>query len=221
MNLMSMSVKKSAFTVVACTALACASSAVADTGTSQEAAGHVNSVTMHFLGSVSTSTCDIRPYTSAGADATTLHMGVVNKDASESSPVEFYLKTVNGCAEGISADSAAEINWDSNGLTTHGISNMYGTAKNVHIELSPQSGAGYATVASGSPVGASNTIHTGAQKVVYEKSNVSGTVHTDADGDKTVALPFKYSVKFASDNGKAFGSGGTIDTDISYTVAYI
>ncbi|EBU1127580.1 hypothetical protein CE665_24975 [Salmonella enterica subsp. enterica serovar Poona] len=214
---MSLSVKKSALAVVACTALACVSSAVADTGTSQEAAGHVNSVTMHLLGSVSTSTCDIRPYTSAGADATTLHMGVVSKEASESSPVNFYLKTVNGCVNGISAESAAAINWDSNGLTTHGISNMYGTAKNVHIELSPQSGAGYATVASDSPVVANSTIHTGAQKVVYEKS----TVFKVADEKPAVALPFKYSVKFASDDGKSFGSGGTIDTDISYTVAYL
>ncbi|MDJ3788083.1 hypothetical protein LEI94_26770 [Salmonella enterica] len=218
MNIMSLSVKKSALAVVVCSSLGGIVPAMADAGnnpTLPAGGTSVSALTMHVVGSITNSTCNIRPYTSAGADATTLNLGVVSK-GSASSPVSFFLKPENGCTDGIisvmdgkAASETATITWDSNGLTDHGISNMYGTATNVHLELKPVTGNsgsadGFAEVSTGAP----EVIKTGTQTVNYK---------TLASGGK--ATPFKYEVKLASDDTKDMGAG-TFDTDISYTVAY-
>lgn len=213
---MNTSVKKVVLAVAACSAFASATSAMADTGSPSTPAGQkVSALTMHVIGTITNTTCDIRPYTTAGADATTLNMGVITKGA-ESTPVSFYLKPANGCTDGIigsasntTASSAAEITWESNGLTEYGISNMYGTAKNVHVELSPVSGGDGAEINSTtSAVKNGGLIKTGYQTVQYSTIIKESTV-----------LPFKYNVKFASDDSKEM-SAGTVDTDMSYTVAY-
>lgn len=214
MNLMSLSVKKSVLAVVVCSAVGAAMPTMAETG--NPTGSRATSLTMRVVGSITNSTCNIRPYTSAGADATTLNLGVVSKSSS-SSPVSFFLKPENGCTDGIisvmdgkAASETATITWDSNGLTDHGISNMYGTATNVHLELKPVTGSsgsadGFAEVSSGAP----EVIKTGTQTVNYK---------TLASGGK--ATPFKYEVKLASDDDTKDMGAGTFDTDISYTVAY-
>ncbi|EGC1083078.1 hypothetical protein H8467_005278 [Salmonella enterica] len=202
------SVKKIALAVVACSSFAGSSSVMADAGNPTVTAGKVSALTMHVIGTISKSTCDIRPYTAAGADATTLNMGTMTA-GQESTPVSFFLKPANGCSEGITGgggSTAAEITWESNGLTEHGISNMYGTAKNVHIELSPANGDGAAVT------NATGFIKTGAQTVAYNSVATTGK-------SPDAPLPFKYNVKFASDNGGNM-EAGTVDTDMSYTVAY-
>ncbi|ELU3815806.1 hypothetical protein QPG95_004432 [Salmonella enterica] len=210
------SVKKIVLAVVACSSFAGASSVMADAGNPTVTAGKVSALTMHVIGTISKSTCDIRPYTAAGADATTLNMGTMTT-GKESTPVSFFLKPANGCSEGItgSGSTAAEITWESNGLTDKGISNMYGTAKNVHIELSPESGGtDVAEIDSGSsPVKSGDRIKTGFQTVAYN------TVADGADPNVT-PRPFKYNVKFASDGSGVNMDSGTVDTDMSYTVAY-
>ncbi|EAA6845029.1 hypothetical protein R2E04_002433 [Salmonella enterica] len=205
---MDFSVKKIVLAAVVCSSFAGASSVMADTGNPTVPVGKkVSALTMHVIGNITKSTCDIRPYTTAGADATTLNMGTMTT-GKESTPVSFFLKPANGCSEGITGggSTAAEITWESNGLTEHGISNMYGTAKNVHIELSPVGGDGVAVT------DATGFIKTGAQTVVYS------TIATTGKSPDT-PLPFKYNVKLVSDNGGGMDAG-TVDTDMSYTVAY-
>ncbi|ENG3301093.1 hypothetical protein ABTX20_005371 [Salmonella enterica] len=199
------SVKKIVLAVVACSSFAGASSVMADVGNPTVTAGKVSALTMHVIGTISKSTCDIRPYTAAGADATTLNMGTMTP-GKESTPVSFFLKPVDGCNDGIASGDSAEITWESNGLTEHGISNMYGTAKNVHIELSPANGDGAAVT------NATGFVKTGAQTVAYNSVATTGK-------SPDAPLPFKYNVKFASDNGGNM-EAGTVDTDMSYTVAY-
>ncbi|EMD4511837.1 hypothetical protein VQ300_004872 [Salmonella enterica] len=205
---MDFSVKKIVLAVVACSSFAGASSVMADTGNPTVTAGKVSTLTMHIIGNVSKSTCDIRPYTTAGADATTLNMGTMTSGTA-SPTVSFFLKPVDGCNTGITGDSpstAAEITWESSGLTEHGISNMYGTAKNVHIELSPVNEGGVAET------DMTGIIKTGAQTVAYK------TIATAALS--STPLPFKYDVKLVPDSGDKLTEVGTIDTDMSYTVAY-
>ncbi|EBB5478882.1 hypothetical protein FHA82_23180 [Salmonella enterica] len=212
---MNLLIKKVVLGVIVCSAFASAPFAMADVGsptvpTSQK----VSALTMHVIGTITNTTCDIRPYTTAGADATTLNMGVITK-AAASQPVSFFLKPANGCTDGITSGStSADITWESNGLTEHGISNMYGTAKNVHVELSPENGSGNSAAeidTSASSVADGGLIKTGAQTVVYNK--IATTASTPSP------LPFKYNVKFVSDDGSDMNAG-TVDTDISYTVAY-
>ncbi|EBH1518727.1 hypothetical protein CBX60_23490 [Salmonella enterica subsp. enterica serovar Pensacola] len=199
------SVKKIVLAVVVCSSFAGASPVMADTGNPTLVAGQkVSAITMHVIGTISKSTCDIRPYTAAGADATTLNMGVVNKGEA-GTPVSFFLKPVDGCSDGITNGGSAEITWESSGLTEHGISNMYGTAKNVHIELSPMNGDGVAVPDT------TGVVKTGAQTVVY------GGI---AAGDPSTPQPFKYEVKLVPDSGDKLTEAGTVDTDMSYTVAY-
>lgn len=210
------SVKKIVLAVVACSSFAGASSVMADAGNPTVTAGKVSALTMHVIGTISKSTCDIRPYTAAGADATTLNMGTMTT-GQESTPVSFFLKPANGCSEGITdggGSNAAEITWESNGLTDKGISNMYGTATNVHIELSPESAdADIAKIDTGtSTVKAGDKIRTGYQTVAYSTIATTGK-------SPDAPLPFKYNVKFVSDNGVSMDAG-TVDTDMSYTVAY-
>lgn len=207
------SVKKIVLAVVACSSFAGASSVMADVGNPTVTAGKVSALTMHVIGTISKSTCDIRPYTAAGADATTLNMGTMTT-GTESIQVSFFLKPVDGCHDQMTGNDAAEITWESNGLTDQGISNMYGTAKNVHIELSPESAdADIAKInASSSPVKSGDKIKTGYQTVAYE-------VASDAPSGNVTPRPFKYNVKFVSDNGVSMDAG-TVDTDMSYTVAY-
>ncbi|EEB8601918.1 hypothetical protein H8526_005337 [Salmonella enterica] len=106
----------------------------------------------------------------------------------------FFLKPVDGCHDQMTGNDTAEITWESNGLTDQGISNMYGIAKNFHIELIPESGGtDVAEIDSGSsPVKSGDKIKTGFQTVAY---------NTVADGaDPNVSpRPFKYKVKFVSD----------------------
>ncbi|EDU4886664.1 hypothetical protein CYH93_003505 [Salmonella enterica subsp. enterica serovar Java] len=208
------SVKKIALAVVACSSFAGSSSVMADAGNPTVTAGKVSALTMHVIGTISKSTCDIRPYTAAGADATTLNMGTMTT-GTESTPVSFFLKPVDGCHDQMTGNDAAEITWESNGLTDQGISNMYGTAKNVHIELSPESGGtDVAEIDSGSsPVKSGDKIKTGFQTVAYS---------TASDGvvPNVTPRPFKYNVKFASDSSGVNMDSGTVDTDMSYTVAY-
>lgn len=215
---MNPSVKKVVLAVAACSAFASATSAMAGVGsptipTSQK----VSALTMHVIGTITNTTCDIRPYTTAGADATTLNMGVMTP-GEVSQPVSFFLKPVNGCTDGITSGSkSADITWESNGLTEHGISNMYGTAKNVHVELSPENGSGNSAAeidTGASSVADGGLIKTGAQTVAYDK------ITTPANPGPATPLPFKYNVKFASDTKGENMKAGTVDTDISYTVAY-
>ncbi|ELK0301813.1 hypothetical protein QJE18_004920 [Salmonella enterica] len=208
--MINLSVKKYVLAVVVCSSFVGVSSVMADVGNPTVTAGKVSALTMHIIGNITKSTCDIRPYTTAGADATTLNMGTMTP-GKESTPVSFFLKPVDGCNDGIASGDSAEITWESNGLTSHGISNMYGTAKNVHIELSPVDVTDVAAAIDGS----GNTVHnkgvikTGFQTVAYSK------VASDA-----APLPFKYEVKFVSDDSNVSMGAGTVDTDMSYTVAY-
>lgn len=210
---MNLSVKTIIFAAVACSSFAGISSAMADVGNPTLPAGkQVSAITMHMTGTITNSTCNIRPYTTAGADATTLNMGVLTKGKT-SETVSFFLKPVDGCITGITTGSkSADITWESNGLTDHGISNMYGTAKNVHLELSPASGEGAAEInGDASAVADKGVVKTGSQTVVYNKIATGG--------DPAAALPFKYNVQLVSDNGNDM-EAGTFDTDVSYTVAY-
>ncbi|EPC0218042.1 hypothetical protein ACRV89_003732 [Salmonella enterica subsp. enterica serovar Newport] len=216
MNLMSLSVKKSVIAVVTCSVLDGIVPAMADAG--NPTGSRATSLTMHIVGSITNSTCNIRPYTTAGADATTLNLGVATKGAAAGSPVSFFLKPENGCTDGIikvvggkTASTTTQITWESSGLTDHGISNVYGTATNVHVVLSPEDGDGTTTakIADGG-VKAGDAIKTGSQTVNY---------NTIASGASANA--FKYNVSLAkNDDAKDMGAG-TVDTDISYTVAYL
>ncbi|ECT5252343.1 hypothetical protein ATT74_22085 [Salmonella enterica subsp. enterica serovar Panama] len=220
MNLMSLSVKKSALAVIVCSILGSVVPAMADVGNPSLPVGgtSVSALTMHVVGVITNSTCNIRPYTAGGADATTLNLGVVVKGSTSVSPVSFFLKPENGCTDGIisaaggkQGSTQAQITWESNGLTEHGISNMYGTAKNVHIVLSPVEGDGTTTakIDSGG-VGNGDAIKTGSQTVNYK-----------ALANGSSANAFKYEVKLAKNDDATDMGAGTVDTDISYTVAYL
>ncbi|HAK3333280.1 TPA: hypothetical protein H2A59_003820 [Salmonella enterica] len=213
------SVKKIILAVAACSTFAGAPAAMASAGANPMLPSVNNQstsgLTMHIVSTITKSTCNIRPYTPAGADATTLNLGVVQPSPA-SADVHFFLKPENGCSAGIAksapqmSDQAtlAEITWEGAGLTDHGLANMYGTAKGVHAELKALSGSGSATIDSGSSVAADAMIKTGFQTVSY---------NTILNGD--IPLPFEYAVRIASDDGQNMKSG-TFDTDVSYTVAY-
>lgn len=210
---MDFSVKKIVLAAVVCSSFAGASSVMADTGNPTVPVGKkVSALTMHVIGNITKSTCDIRPYTTAGADATTLNMGTMTPGA-KSGTVSFFLKPADGCSDGIASGGSAEITWESNGLTGQGISNMYGTAKNVHIELSPVAESDLTALIDGSsPVSSTDRIRTGFQTVLYSK--------VASDAPSSAPLPFKYEVKFVSDDSSVNMEAGTVDTDMSYTVAY-
>ncbi|EBO0021361.1 hypothetical protein DSO52_26775, partial [Salmonella enterica] len=83
---MRFSTNKAILAVAVCSSFVCASAAMA----ADAAKG--NSVSMHFVGSVTSNTCNVRPFNSAGADATTINVGTVKPDGSEAeAPVMFYL----------------------------------------------------------------------------------------------------------------------------------
>lgn len=213
------SVKKIILAVAACSTFAGASAAMASAGANPMLPSVNNQstsgLTMHIVSTITKSTCNIRPYTPAGADATTLNLGVVQPSPA-SADVHFFLKPENGCSAGIAKSGSqmndqatlAEITWEGAGLTDHGLANMYGTAKGVHAELKALSGSGSAAIDSGSSVAADAIIKTGFQTVSY---------NTILNGD--IPLPFEYAVRIASDDGQNMKSG-TFDTDVSYTVAY-
>ncbi|HAD5966286.1 TPA_asm: hypothetical protein G1Q02_05400 [Salmonella enterica subsp. enterica serovar Typhimurium] len=213
------SVKKIVLAVAACSTFAGAPAAMASAGANPQLPSVNNQstsgLTMHIVSTITKSTCNIRPYTPAGADATTLNLGVVQPSPA-SVDVHFFLKPENGCSAGIANSmpkvndkaTLAEITWEGAGLTDHGLANMYGTAKGVHAELKALSGNGAATIVSGSSVAADSVVKTGFQTVSYD---------TILNGD--IPLPFEYAVRIASDDGSAMNPG-TFDTDVSYTVAY-
>ncbi|EFT4511174.1 hypothetical protein H2549_004839 [Salmonella enterica subsp. enterica serovar Stanley] len=217
---MNLSVKKSALAVILCSVLGSVVPAMADVGSPSlpEGGASVSALTMHVVGTITNSTCNIRPYTAAGADATTLNLGVVSKNSTSASPVSFFLKPENGCTDGIvsvsegkNGSTRAQITWESNGLTEHGISNMYGTATNVHIVLSPAEGDGTTTAQiDAGGVKAGDAIKTGSQTVNYKALTNSSSANA-----------FKYEVKLAKNDDATDMGAGTVDTDISYTVAYL
>ncbi|ELQ6863953.1 hypothetical protein QRG94_005125 [Salmonella enterica] len=194
---MRFSSNKAILAVAVCSSFVCASAAMAEKG---------NSVTMRFVGAVTDSTCDVRPFNSAGVDATTINIGTVSKDGTKvEAPVMFYLKPVN-CESGPSGTNAS-ILWASPGLSTVGLLNTGGVASGVHIKLMPVNETGANVIdTSGSGVKAGNIIREGAN-IVYYKS------------DKLLTGSFAYKVGLEVDSGATLAPG-SVSTDVTYTVAY-
>ncbi|ELC3831348.1 fimbrial protein [Salmonella enterica] len=194
---MRFSSNKAILAVAVCSSFVCASAAMAEKG---------NSVTMRFVGAVTDSTCDVRPFNSAGVDATTINIGTVSRDGTKvEAPVMFYLKPVN-CESGPSSTNAS-ILWASPGLSTVGLLNTGGVASGVHIKLMPVNETGANVIdTSGSGVKADNIIREGAN-IVYYKS------------DKPLTGSFAYKVGLEVDSGATLAPG-PVSTDATYTVAY-
>lgn len=196
---MRFSTNKAILAVAVCSSFVCASAAMAEKG---------NSVTMRFLGAVTDSTCDVRPFNSAGVDAATINIGTVSGDGTKvEPPVMFYLKPVN-CESGPSSTNAS-ILWASPGLSTVGLLNTGGTAKGVHIKLMPVNETGANPIdTSGDSVKPDNIIKDGANIVYYK-----------AAGSDKLTGSFAYKVGLEVDSGAKPGAG-TVDAGATYTVAY-
>ncbi|EAN5174739.1 type 1 fimbrial protein [Salmonella enterica] len=195
---MRFSTNKAILAVAVCSSFVCASAAMAEKG---------NSVTLHFVGAVTDSTCDVRPFNSVGVDATTLNIGTVKLDGSGAeAPVMFYLKPVN-CGDYKIASTNASILWESSGLSDVGLLSTRGGAKGVHVKLMPVDETGANTIdASGNGVKADNIIKEGANIVYYKGSSV-------------LTGSFAYKVGLEVDAGATL-KPGTVDADATYTVAY-
>ncbi|EEL0428589.1 hypothetical protein GZB42_001572 [Salmonella enterica] len=197
---MRFSTNKALLAVAVCSSFVCASAAMA------AGAAHGNSVSMHFVGSVTGSTCDVRPFNSAGVDATTINVGTVKPDGSEvTAAVDFYLKPVNCDADAITSTNAS-ILWAGSGLSTVGLLNTRGSATGVHVKLMPVNETGANTIDKDNGVQADDVIKEGANIVYYK----------DAAALKG---SFAYKVGLEVDAG-ATPTQGTVDSDVAYTVAY-
>lgn len=198
---MRFSTNKAILAVAVCSSFVCASAAMA----ADPAKG--NSVSMHFVGSVTSNTCNVRPFNSAGADATTINVGTVKPDGSGAeAPVMFYLKPVN--CEGTLGSTNASILWASSGLSDVGLLNTHGGATGVHIKLMPVNEGGANTIDTSNGVQADNIIKEGANIVYYK-----------AAGSDKLTGSFAYKVGLEVDSGAKPGAG-TVDADATYTVAY-
>ncbi|EMA9950540.1 hypothetical protein U5861_000878 [Salmonella enterica] len=195
---MRFSTNKAILAVAVCSSFVCASAAMAEKG---------NSVTMHFVGSVTDSTCDVRPFNSAGVDATTINIGTVSKDGTKvEPPVMFYLKPVN-CGDYEITSTNASILWASPGLSTVGLLNTGGGASGVHIKLMPVNETGANVIdTSGNGVKADNIISEGANIVYYKSTSA-------------LTGSFAYKVGLEVDSGATLAPG-SVSTDVTYTVAY-
>ncbi|EMY1531185.1 fimbrial protein [Salmonella enterica subsp. enterica serovar Wedding] len=200
---MRFSIKKAALAGVVCSVVACVSSAMAADGKS-------NSVSMRFVGSVTSSTCDVRPYNSSGVDATTINVGSMSpgSEGNATAAVSFSLKPTNCNVGGISS-AAATVSWASSALSTIGFLNEHGTAKGVHVKLTPVNGAGANPIdETAGGVKADEVIREGANTVYYK-----------ATGDGKLNMPFAYKVSLER-NGAETAEAGTVDADAIYTVSY-
>ncbi|EKF5153910.1 fimbrial protein [Salmonella enterica] len=194
---MRFSTNKAILAVAVCSSFVCASAAMAAEG---------NSVTLHFVGSVTDSTCDVRPFNSAGVDATTLNIGTVKSDGTGAeAPVMFYLKPVNCRGYKISSTNAS-ILWASSGLSDVGLLNTHGAATGVHVKLMPVNETGANTIDTSNGVQADNIIKEGGNIVYYKSTSA-------------LTGAFAYKVGLEVDSG-AKPTAGTVDADATYTVAY-
>ncbi|EAS5320273.1 hypothetical protein D8T91_19760 [Salmonella enterica] len=199
---MRFSTNKAILAVAVCSSFVCASAAMA----TDPAKG--NSVSMHFVGSVTGSTCDVRPFNSGGVDAATINVGTVKPDeTTPTAAVSFYLKPVNCDVNTISSTNAS-ILWAGSGLSTVGLLNTRGTAKGVHIKLTPVNETGANTIDTTSGVQANDIIKEGANIVYYK-----------AVGSDKLTGSFAYKVGLEVDAG-AKPTQGSVDADATYTVAY-
>lgn len=199
---MRFSTKKAALAGVVCSAIVCASSAMA------AGDGKSNSVSMRFVGSVTSSTCDVRPFNSSGVDATTINVGTMVPGATgvATPAVDFSLKPVNCDASAIGSTSA-QVSWASSALSTRGFLNEHGTATGVYIKLMPVNATGANPVDAGAGGAQVNTaIREGASTVYYK-----------AASDGALTMPFAYKVSLERDGS---ATSGTVDADAIYTVSY-
>ncbi|EFS5371778.1 hypothetical protein HXP82_000656 [Salmonella enterica] len=196
---MRFSTNKAILAVAVCSSFVCASAAMA----ANPASG--NSVSMHFVGAVTGSTCDVRPFNSAGVDATTINVGTVKPDeTTATAAVSFYLKPVN-CDINAIASTNASVLWAGSGLSTVGLLNTRGSATGVHIKLTPVNESGANTIDTGG-VQANDMIREGGNVVYYK-------------GAAALKGSFAYKVGLEVDAG-AKPTQGTVDSDVAYTVAY-
>ncbi|ENB2034521.1 hypothetical protein ABHE73_004928 [Salmonella enterica] len=194
---MRFSTNKAILAVAVCSSFVCASAAMAAKG---------NSVSMHFVGAVTSSTCDVRPFNSAGVDATTINIGTVKPDGSGAeAPVNFYLKPVNCDVKTISSTNAS-ILWASSGLSTAGLLNTHGSATGVHVKLMPVNETGANTIDAGNGVQADDMIREGGNIVYYKSTS-------------PLAGSFAYKVGLEVDSDATL-TPGSVDVDATYTVAY-
>ncbi|EBL1425897.1 fimbrial protein [Salmonella enterica subsp. enterica serovar Berta] len=195
--IMRFSTNKALLALAVCSSFVCASTAMAAKG---------NSVSMHFVGAVTSSTCDVRPFNSAGVDATTINVGTVKPDGSGvEAPVNFYLKPVNCDINAITSTNAS-ILWESSGLSAVGLLNARGSATGVHVKLMPVDEANANVIDKDNGVKADGVIGEG-NNIVYYKS------------DKALTGSFAYKVGLEVDSGVT-PTAGTVDADATYTVAY-
>ncbi|ASD88370.1 hypothetical protein MY092_005357 [Salmonella enterica] len=197
---MRFSTNKALLALAVCSSFVCASAAMA----ADPASG--NSVSMHFVGSVTGSTCDVRPFNSAGVDATTINVGTVKpNETAATAAVDFYLKPVN-CDTNAITSTNASILWAGSGLSTVGLLNTRGSATGVHIKLTPVNENGANVIDTNQGVQANDIIREGGN-VVYYKGTAALRGH------------FAYKVGLEVDAG-AKPTQGTVDSDVAYTVAY-
>ncbi|EJC0214386.1 hypothetical protein MXZ45_004439 [Salmonella enterica] len=201
---MRFSTKKAILAIVLCSSFTSVSVAMA-------AGVKTNSVSMHFVGAVTSSTCDVRPFNSAGVDATTINVGTMapGGGSTDLTPaVSFYLKPVNCDIQTISSSNAT-IMWASSGLSTIGLLNTRGTATGVYVKLTPVNETG------ANPVDTSNGVQ--ADGLIKEGMN---TVYYKAAGSEKLTGNFAYKVGLARDSSVTTATPGTVDADAIYTVAY-
>ncbi|EGN2615826.1 hypothetical protein IIF13_001615 [Salmonella enterica] len=197
---MRFSTNKALLALAVCSSFVCASAAMA----ANPASG--NSVSMHFVGAVTGSTCDVRPFNSVGVDATTINVGTVKpNETTATAAVSFYLKPVN-CDTNAITSTNASILWNGSGLSTVGLLNTRGTATGVHIRLTPVDENGANAIDAGSGVKAGEMIKDGANIVYYK-------------GVEALKGSFAYKVGLEVDAGVK-PTQGTVDSDVAYTVAY-
>lgn len=196
---MRFSTNKALLALAVCSSFVCASAAMA----ANPVQG--NSVSMHFVGSVTGSTCDVRPFNSAGVDATTINVGTVKpNEATATAAVSFYLKPVN-CDTNAITSTNASILWAGSGLSSVGLLNTRGSATGVHIKLTPVNESGANAIDTGG-VQANDMIREGGNIVFYK-------------GTEALKGSFAYKVGLEVDAG-AKPTQGTVDSDVAYTVAY-
>ncbi|ELY3194728.1 hypothetical protein SMM50_005238, partial [Salmonella enterica] len=191
---MRFSTNKALLVLAVCSSFVCASAAMA----ADPAPG--NSVSMHFVGSVTGSTCDVRPFNSAGVDATTINVGTVKpNETAATAAVNFYLKPVN-CDTNTITSTNASILWAGSGLSTVGLLNTRGSATGVHIKLTPVNESGANTIDTDNGVQANDIIREGGNIVFYK-------------GTTALKGSFAYKVGLEVD-ADAKPTQGSVDSDV-------
>ncbi|ENE8568885.1 fimbrial protein [Salmonella enterica] len=202
--------KKMFLATIVCTSLGVITPALA--------AGVGNQGTLHFVGTVSTTTCDLTPNVNGVTGNDTIALGQMTATDSSGMEVNVTLAPANpsapGCAS-LMGTNGAKILWTApQGFNNAGLTSN-GSATNMAVKLTAVSGTG----TDGHPAitgGSDMQVNSSDQEISYEK------LPAGTGGTNPVAFTgFQYKASMMRLDPGAAPSAGSVSADATYTVTYL